>query len=112
VARERLVLDPGFGFGKNYEQNYPLLARFEEFHRLGFPLLAGASRKSFIGRAMARGGVEPKAEDRLIGSVAAAVIAILKRAHLVRVHDVKATVEATALADAILNQLSDENPGR
>ncbi len=101
VARERLVLDPGFGFGKNYEQNYPLLARFGEFHRLGFPLLAGVSRKSFIGRAMARAGVEPAAEQRLAGSLAAAVIAIMKGAHIVRAHDVKATVEAAAVADAI-----------
>ena len=100
VARDRLVLDPGFGFGKNYEENYPLLARFEEFQRLGFPLMAGVSRKSFIGKLMARGGTVPAPDERLSGSVAAAVICILKGAHIIRAHDVKATVEAAAVADA------------
>lgn len=102
VARERMVLDPGFGFGKRFEENYPLLARFEEFHALGFPLLAGPSRKSFIGRATARAGSTLPPEQRVIGSVAAAVIAIMKGAHIVRVHDVRETVEAAALADAVL----------
>ncbi len=102
VARECLVLDPGFGFGKNFEQNYPLLGRFEEFHRLGFPLLAGTSRKSFIGRAMARGGTAPPPEERLHGSLAAMVITILKGAHIVRVHEVRPAVDAAAVADAIL----------
>lgn len=102
IGRERIVVDPGLGFGKNYEQNYPLLAHFEEFHHLGFPLLAGASRKSFLGKAMARGGPMPAASQRLTGSLAAAVIAIAKGAHIVRAHDVKETVEAAAVADAIL----------
>ena len=58
VERERIVLDPGFGFGKNFEENYPLLAHFDQLQRLGFPLLAGTSRKSFIGRTVGkrRGG--------------------------------------------------------
>ncbi len=102
VCRERIALDPGLGFGKNYEENYPLLARLEELGRLGFPLLVGASRKSFIGRAMARGGAMPAPAERLSGSLAAAVIAVLHGAHIVRAHDVKATVEAVAVADAIV----------
>lgn len=102
VERQRIVLDPGLGFGKNYEENYPLLARLEEIGRLGFPLLVGASRKSFVGRAMARGGAMPAPAERLSGSLAAAVIAVLKGAHIIRAHDVKATVEAVAVADAIL----------
>jgi dihydropteroate synthase len=102
VARDRLVLDPGFGFGKRLEENYPLLARFEEFAALGFPLLAGPSRKSFVGQATARGGGAPAASERLAGSLAAAVICILKGAHIIRVHDVKETVEAAAMADAVL----------
>ncbi len=53
MKRERMVIDPGFGFGKNREENYPLLRRLEEFHQLRFPLLVGVSRKSFIGRALA-----------------------------------------------------------
>jgi len=102
IARERIVLDPGFGFGKRFEENYPLLARFEEFHALGFPLLAGPSRKSFVGRATARDGSTIQADQRVIGSVAAAVIAIMKGAHVMRVHDVRETVEAAAMADAIV----------
>jgi dihydropteroate synthase len=102
VARERVVLDPGFGFGKNYEENHPLLARFEEFHRLGFPLMAGVSRKSFIGKLIARGEAAAGPDERLSGSVAAAVICILKGAHIIRAHDVKATVEAAAMADVAL----------
>ncbi len=103
VERARLVLDPGFGFGKRFEENYPLLARFEEFHALGFPLLAGPSRKSFVGHAVARFGETPAPDRRVIGSVAAALIGILKGAHIVRVHDVRETVEAAALADAVAN---------
>ncbi|MGA1998494.1 MAG: dihydropteroate synthase [Terriglobales bacterium] len=103
VARDRLVLDPGFGFGKRFEENYPLLARFEEFAALGFPLLAGPSRKSFIGRATSRAGSATPVGERMVGSLAAAVICIMKGAHIVRVHDVKETVEAAAMADAVLN---------
>ncbi len=54
IQRSRIVLDPGFGFGKNFEENYPLLAQLDQLQRLGFPLLAGTSRKSFIGRPTAR----------------------------------------------------------
>ena len=54
VERPRIVLDPGFGFGKNFEENYPLLAHFDQLHRLGFPLLAGTSRKSFVGRTVGK----------------------------------------------------------
>ena len=102
VARERVVLDPGFGFGKNFEENYPLLARFEEFHRMGFPLLAGTSRKSFIGRALARNGTDAPPDERLHGSLAAMTACILKGAHIVRVHDVRASIEAAKIADAVL----------
>jgi dihydropteroate synthase len=103
VKRNRIVLDPGFGFGKNFEDNYPLLAHFRQFQRMGFPLLAGASRKSFIGRAIAqRIGHDVPASERLHGSLAAMVACILQGAHIVRVHDVRASVEAAAVADAIV----------
>ena len=102
VERERVVLDPGFGFGKNFEENYPLLARFQEFHQMDFPLLAGTSRKSFIGRALARDGKDAAPDQRLYGSLAAMTTCILKGAHIVRVHDVKASVEAARVADAVL----------
>lgn len=103
VARSRIVLDPGFGFGKNFEENYPLLARLEQLQRLGFPLLAGTSRKSFIGRTVSkRTGREIAPADRLYGSLAAMVASILHGAHIVRVHDVKPALEAAAVADEIL----------
>jgi len=103
VRREHIVLDPGFGFGKNFDDNYPLLARFAQFHRVGFPLLAGVSRKSFLGKTITRRtGREVLPEERLNGSLAAMTVCILQGAHIVRVHDVKASVEAAAVADAIL----------
>jgi dihydropteroate synthase len=101
IARERIVLDPGFGFGKKFEENYPLLAHFDELHQLGFPLLAGVSRKSFIGRTLARDGGDAPPQERLYGSLAAMTAAILKGAHIVRVHDVKAAVGAAKIADAV-----------
>lgn len=102
VARERIVLDPGFGFGKNFEENYPLMARFDQLHAAGFPLLAGASRKSFIGRTVAGGEGKVPPEGRLYGTLAAETAVILKGAHILRTHDVKASVEAARVADAIL----------
>jgi len=103
VERSRIVLDPGFGFGKNFEENYPLLAHLEQLQRLGFPLLAGTSRKSFVGRSIGRRtGHDAPPLDRLYGSLAAMVISILKGAHIVRVHDVRPAVEAAAIADEVL----------
>jgi dihydropteroate synthase len=102
MRREKIALDPGFGFGKNFEQNYPLLARFEELQSLGFPLLAGTSRKSFIGRMLAKDGNDATAADRLYGNLAAHTVLILKGAHILRTHDVKAAVEAARVTDAIL----------
>jgi dihydropteroate synthase len=103
VRRERIVLDPGFGFGKRFDENYPLLARFGELQANGFPLLAGTSRKSFIGRTLAREGTEVPAQDRLYGTLASQTALILKGAHILRTHDVKPAVEAARVADAILN---------
>jgi dihydropteroate synthase len=101
VQRERIVLDPGFGFGKNFEENYPLLARLGELAELGYPVLAGTSRKGFIGRALARNGEDAPLAERLFGTVATVVMAALAGAHIVRVHDVKAAVEALKLVDAV-----------
>jgi dihydropteroate synthase len=99
IARERIVLDPGFGFGKRMEENFPLLGRLAELHQLGFPLLSGTSRKSFVARmpANARDG-----SSRLAGSIAAMTASILAGAHIVRVHDVKEAVAAAKVADAVL----------
>jgi dihydropteroate synthase len=104
VKRERIVLDPGYGFGKNFEENYPLLAGLDGLQRLGFPLLTGTSRKSFVGRTVGkrRGGEDAPPKERLYGSLAAMVASILYGAHIVRVHDVKPAVEAAAVADEIL----------
>ncbi|MGD0570520.1 MAG: dihydropteroate synthase [Candidatus Sulfotelmatobacter sp.] len=104
VRRERIALDPGFGFGKIHEQNYPLLARFQELQSLGLPLLAGTSRKSFLGRTLAqtKDGNDAAPADRLYGNLAAHTALILKGAHILRTHDVKAAVDAARVADAIL----------
>src|SRR5919201_1938862 len=102
VKRERLVLDPGFGVGKNFEQNYPLLRRFDEFHELRFPLLAGVSRKSFIGRALARNGHDASLKERSSGTLAAETAIILKGAHIIRTHDVKGCTDASRIADVVV----------
>jgi dihydropteroate synthase len=102
VRRERIVLDPGFGFGKSFDENYPLLARISELQATGFPLLAGTSRKSFIGRTLGTNGKDVPSEGRLYGTLATETALILKGAHILRTHDVKAAVETARVADAIL----------
>jgi dihydropteroate synthase len=102
VRREKIALDPGFGFGKNFEQNYPLLARFQDLQSLGMPLLAGASRKSFIGRMLAKNGKDAAIPDRLYGDLAAQTALIMKGAHILRTHDVKAALDAARATDVIL----------
>jgi dihydropteroate synthase len=96
VARDRIVVDPGFGFGKTVGHNLALLARLGEIAALGFPVLAGWSRKSSLGRITGR-----PAEERLAGSVAAALIAVQRGARIVRVHDVAATRDALAVLAAV-----------
>ncbi len=95
IDPERLVLDPGFGFGKAFDQNYVLLAGLEELATLGRPILAGVSRKSFLGRDL-------PALGRANASLAAATAAILAGAHMVRVHEIRQTREAANVADALL----------
>lgn len=101
VVREAIVLDPGYGFGKRHGENFALLARQRELLELGRPLLAGVSRKSFLGRALAPlyGGVDAPVDARETASVAAMVAAILNGASIVRVHAVKAAREAARIAD-------------
>jgi len=103
VKRERIVLDPGFGFGKSFQENYPLLKRFDELHELRYPLLAGVSRKSFIGRALARNGKDVPVAERLYGTVAAETAVILKGAHIIRTHDVRACADAVRVADVVVS---------
>ena len=102
IKRDHLVLDPGFGFGKRFEENYPLLAHFSGLQQMGFPLLAGASRKSFVGRMLARDGKDAEIEARTYGTIAAETALILKGAHIIRTHDVRCAVEAARVADAIV----------
>jgi len=104
IPREAIVLDPGYGFGKRFDENYTLLARQAELLALGRPLLAGLSRKSFLGRTLAplHGGANAPVEARETASVAALVTAILHGASIVRVHAVGTAVEAARIADAVL----------
>ena len=97
IRREALIFDPGIGFGKTPTQNVELLRRLEVLHEIGLPLLIGVSRKSFIGELTGR-----PPQDRLEGSLAAAVAAVARGADMVRVHDVAATRSALAVADALL----------
>ena len=89
IPRERLILDPGFGFGKTLDQNYELLARLDEFADFQLPLLVGMSRKSMVGQLLER-----PVEARLAGSLALALYASRRGAHIIRVHDVQETVDA------------------
>jgi dihydropteroate synthase len=99
VARHRIIVDPGVGFGKSVDGNLELIKRLGEFSSLGLPILAGVSRKSFIGKVL---GIEtPK--ERLEGSLAAASIAVFAGAHIIRAHDVRETRRAADLAFAVKN---------
>lgn len=105
IAFESIVLDPGYGFGKKFDENYVLLARQAELLALGRPLLAGVSRKSFLGHTLAdlHGSNPAPVEAREAASVAAMVTAILQGASIVRVHNVRPAVEAARIADAVLD---------
>lgn len=89
IARERIVVDPGFGFGKNLEHNRQLFRALPRIASLGYPVLAGVSRKRMIGEFTGR-----SVDERMAGSVAAALLAVQNGARIVRVHDVKETVDA------------------
>ncbi len=104
IAADRIVLDPGYGFGKKFEENYALLARQAELLALGRPLLAGVSRKSFLGRTLAplHEGQAAPVRARETANLAAMVAAILHGASVVRVHDVLPAVEAARIADAVM----------
>ncbi|GKW36644.1 dihydropteroate synthase [Pectobacterium carotovorum] len=98
IPKSKLLLDPGFGFGKNLAHNYALLARLSELHRFELPLLVGMSRKSMIGQIL---NVPPA--QRVHGSVACAVIAAMQGAQIIRVHDVKETADAMRIVEATLS---------
>jgi dihydropteroate synthase len=99
IPRSRLIVDPGIGFGKTFEDNLALLRGQEAFHALGRPLLMGFSRKAFLGRILDR-----PAAERLEGTIAAAVLAVERGAHILRVHDVGPVARAVRTAEAILGE--------
>lgn len=98
IDRNNIVIDPGIGFGKSVQHNLALLNNLNEFNKLGFPVMVGVSRKSFIGATL---GNQP--DNRLTGSLAAAAIAVSHGASVLRVHDVKETIETVKVCKAILN---------
>ena len=97
IERQRLLLDPGFGFGKTLQHNLELLDRLDEFKRLKLPLLVGMSRKSMVGLVL-----DKPVDERLYGSLAVAVMAVAKGAHIVRCHDVAATSDVVKMAAAVM----------
>lgn len=98
IASDRMIIDPGVGFGKTVEHNLELLRRLDEFKVLNKPLLLGVSRKAFIGNVLGL-----PVDERLEGSLAAAVIGVMKGVRILRVHDVKETVRAVKMAQVIMN---------
>jgi dihydropteroate synthase len=98
VSRDKIIIDPGIGFGKTLEQNLAILNHLERFDGFNLPLMIGTSRKSFIGRITGR----PE-DERAFGSAASIAIAISRGAHMVRVHDVKHMADAARIADAIIS---------
>ena len=101
IAKSRLIIDPGIGFGKKYAQNFEVLRRLPELARLGCPLVVGTSRKVFVGGALAGKGEPWPAEKRLWGTTATVTASVLGGAHIVRVHDVAEMADVVRVADAI-----------
>lgn len=110
IPRNKIVLDPGFGFGKKFDENYPLFAHLDQLRQFNLPILAGASRKSFLARTLTQHPSlsalleqnTPSMEDRLNATTAANTASIIAGAHILRTHDVRPAVEAAAIADRIL----------
>jgi len=98
IKVENIILDPGFGFAKNTQQNFQLLNEFWKLNRMGYPILSGLSRKRFIGEAL--NGIP--AQERAVGSVMGHILSIQQGASIVRAHDVKATVDAIKVWQAML----------
>ena len=98
IDRDRIILDPGIGFGKTVQQNLEILKRLKEFKGLGFPLMVGTSRKKFIGAIL-----DLPVQQRLYGTLATLAVAVMNGAHMVRVHDVREAVQVVTLCDAIRN---------
>ncbi|RKY57053.1 MAG: dihydropteroate synthase [Candidatus Neomarinimicrobiota bacterium] len=100
IEKDKILIDPGIGFGKEWKDNYIILRYLKEFKSLGFPILVGPSRKSFIGNLL-----DLPVQERVEGSLAAVCCAIMNGANIIRVHDVKETVRAAKVADAIVGRV-------
>ena len=98
VSRDQIIFDPGIGFGKTLDQNLAIINCLDRFESLGIPIMIGTSRKSFIGRLTGR----PE-DERIFGTAASVATAVIRGAHIVRVHDVKEMVEIVRVTDAIIN---------
>jgi dihydropteroate synthase len=103
VRKSQIVIDPGIGFGKSFEQNYELLRKLPELAKLGYPLLVGTSRKGFLGATLARNGKPAPPEERLWATAATVTACILDGAHIVRVHDVAEMAQVARVADCLLD---------
>jgi dihydropteroate synthase len=101
IAKSQIILDPGIGFGKNYRQNFQLLAHLQKLSALGFPLLVGTSRKAFLGAALSSTSSPVPSGERIWGTAATVTAAVLGGAHIVRVHDVAEMAQVVRVADAI-----------
>src|SRR5579859_625805 len=106
VRKSQIILDPGIGFGKSFQQNYELLRNLRELAKLGYPLLVGTSRKGFLGATLAENGKPAPPEERLWATAATVTACILGGAHIVRVHDVAEMAQVARVADCLLD------PGR
>jgi dihydropteroate synthase len=103
VRKSQIIIDPGIGFGKSFEQNYELLRKLPELARLGYPLLVGTSRKGFLGATLARNDKPAPPEERLWATAATVTASILGGAHVVRVHDVAEMAQVARVADCLLD---------
>ncbi len=99
IFDDQIILDPGIGFGKTVEDNLRIINRLDTFQSMGFPILVGTSRKSFIGAVL-----DNHVSHRLMGTAASVTAAILKGAHIVRVHDVAAMLDVVRVSDAIASE--------
>ena len=97
ISREKIIIDPGIGFGKNTEQNLEIMLRLDELKVLGMPILLGTSRKRFIGEVL-----DLPVDERLEGTAATVVCGMMKGANIVRVHDVKEIIRTVRMTDAII----------
>jgi dihydropteroate synthase len=103
VRKSQIIVDPGIGFGKSFEQNYELLRKLADIAKLGYPLLVGTSRKGFLGATLAREGKSALPDERLWATAATVTASILGGAHIVRVHDVAEMAQVARVADCLLD---------